>query len=354
MRNLIFITILLSFVSCKDDSEEKYYQMKSDFNAALEEMWKNYQNATTQEEKIAAFEKVDVQAYTKKIYDLVNANRNSNYAVDAWCELFNKTQSMNDSIFEYTIDELMNKHIKSDQLNSISFGSLSKSSNPKTEKFILKVIEVNPNKAIKGAYTLALAKKYTEDKDSDMYDLEKGLELFRILKKEYGSVEIDDAGELKKLETIAEDALSGITRISVGNKMPEVVSTDLKGNKVKLSDYLEKVVVLDVWATWCAPCIQMIPHQTVLTERLKDQPFQLISISIDKKIATVNKFLEKTKMPWVHWHNGDKGGVIDDWAITGYPTIIIVDKKGIIRHRSNGSINSEEIDSIVNNLLNTE
>lgn len=356
MKNIVFTFFVLIFISCNDSSEEKYHQIKNNYHTALDELKNNFLKAVTEEEKMALMKKMpDNEAYIKNIYDLVSTNHNSNYATDAWSELFNSTWYKNDSIFETTIDALINKHTKSGGLTSIAPIALAKNNNLKTEKFIKKVLKENPNQKIKGIYTLALAQKYTRKKASKFYNLEKGLELFNSLKENYGFIEIEygDEQKLTKLATIADNAIFSLTAMSIGNKMPEIISKDLMGNEVKLSDYSGNVIVLDVWATWCGPCIKMIPHQLKMVERLKNKPFQLISISLDEKVATINKFQQKTKMPWVNWHNGKTGGVIDDWSITQYPTIFILDNKGIIRHRSNGPMSDLELDTFVDKLLDS-
>ena len=42
---------------------------------------------------------------------------------------------------------------------------------------------------------------------------------------------------------------------------------------------------------------------------------------------------KKTPMPWVHWFNGPEGGVIEDWEVDGFPTIYVLDHKGVIRYK---------------------
>ena len=357
MRNVIFILSILALVSCKDSSEETYYKIKNDYQTALSKVKNDYLKAVTEKEKMAVMEKMpDVDTYTKNVYNLVSANPNSNYAANAWSELFSLTWYKKDSIFETTVNALIEKHTKSEDIADIDPMTLSKNNNPKTEEFINKVLKENPNQKIKGIYTLALAQKYTQNKTSESYNLEKGLEFFNTLKQKYGSIEIEYGAEQKltRLETIADNAIFSLTAMAIGSKMPEVISKDLMGNPEKLSDYLGNVVVLDVWATWCGPCIKMIPHQLKMVEKLKNEPFQLISISLDEEVSTVTKFQQKTKMPWVNWHNGKTGGVIDDWGITQYPTVLILDREGIIRHRSNGAMKDVELDAIVNHLLNSD
>jgi thiol-disulfide isomerase/thioredoxin len=135
---------------------------------------------------------------------------------------------------------------------------------------------------------------------------------------------------------------------SVGKKAPEITSVDLEGKKVKLSDLRGKVVVLDIWATWCGPCRAMIPHSRKLVERMKEKPFVLVSISADDDRKTVQDFIKKNPMPWTHWYNGPEGGVIDDWDVEGFPTIVVLDAKGVIRYKD---VREKELDEAVEKLL---
>src|SRR5205823_5848863 len=134
----------------------------------------------------------------------------------------------------------------------------------------------------------------------------------------------------------------------VGHPLPKVTCQDLDGKKVQLSDYKGKVVVVDVWATWCPPCKAMIPHERGLVKRLKGKPFVLVSVSVDKKKETVTEFLKDTEMPWTHWWNGDKGGVLDAWGVESFPTIYVLDAKGVIRYED---VRGEKMDRAVDSLL---
>jgi thiol-disulfide isomerase/thioredoxin len=136
--------------------------------------------------------------------------------------------------------------------------------------------------------------------------------------------------------------------LAIGKPAPEVISQDLQGKKVKLSDLRGKVVVLDIWATWCGPCKEMIPHERKLVARLKDQPFALVSISVDDEKETVQAFTQKNLMPWAHWWEGPDGALIDDWDVSYFPTIYVIDAKGVIRYKD---VREKALDEAVEELV---
>src|SRR5262249_33493115 len=146
-----------------------------------------------------------------------------------------------------------------------------------------------------------------------------------------------------------EKFLFEIRNLSIGKNAPEVSSKDLDDKPAKLSDLRGKVVVLDIWATWCGPCRAMIPHEREMVEKLKDKPFALISISADDKKETLQEFLENEKMPWTHWWEGRRdGGIINDWNVRFFPTIYVLDAKGVIRHKGlRGKALEEAVEKLI-------
>jgi thiol-disulfide isomerase/thioredoxin len=134
----------------------------------------------------------------------------------------------------------------------------------------------------------------------------------------------------------------------VGAKMPELTCKNLDDKEVKLSDYKDKVVVLDIWATWCPPCRAMIPHEREMVKKLKNKPFALISVSADSTKDDLTKFLKDNEMPWTQWYNGPTGGVVGELGVTYFPTIYILDTKGVIRFKD---VRGEAMDKAVEKLL---
>ncbi|MDR2863125.1 MAG: TlpA family protein disulfide reductase [Puniceicoccales bacterium] len=84
---------------------------------------------------------------------------------------------------------------------------------------------------------------------------------------------------------------------AIGDTAPDFSFTDFDGKKHHLSEFRGKPVLLDVWATWCGPCIQEIPTLRALHEEL-DKNFIILSISIDDKPGTAQAYVAKNNMPW--------------------------------------------------------
>lgn len=106
---------------------------------------------------------------------------------------------------------------------------------------------------------------------------------------------------------------------------------DTEGNKVRLSDLRGKLLYLDLWGTWCAPCIAAMPRLAALQEHFKDEPrIMIISISQDPNIDTWKRFLAKKNPTWKQYIVDKKNNDLLDkeYRVYGIPRFIIIDKDG--------------------------
>ena len=127
--------------------------------------------------------------------------------------------------------------------------------------------------------------------------------------------------------------LSGKSRIDKGVPAPEFTLPGLDGNMVKLVDYKGKVVLLNIWATWCPPCVEEMPSMEKLYQELKDEDFQILAVSIDVSGGNVvAPFMKKHKLSFPALTD-TQGTLKSLYRTTGVPESFIIEKDGIIAEK---------------------
>lgn len=117
---------------------------------------------------------------------------------------------------------------------------------------------------------------------------------------------------------------------------PEFSITTSDGEYITLDDLRGKVVLLDFWATWCAPCVASVPSLRVLHRRYeKEQSFVMIAISSDREVETWRAFTAKNQMVWPQYRDRDSK-VQRAFEVRAFPTYIVIDHEGIMRYRGSG------------------
>lgn len=96
----------------------------------------------------------------------------------------------------------------------------------------------------------------------------------------------------------------------------------------------------------------MIPHERSLVEKLKDKPFALVGVNTDQNAEVVKKGMEKHKVTWRSFLDGQGGPICKTWNINSFPTIMMLDKKGVIRFK--GLYEDKEIEEAIEKLLAEE
>jgi thiol-disulfide isomerase/thioredoxin len=120
------------------------------------------------------------------------------------------------------------------------------------------------------------------------------------------------------------------------NYAPDFSFTSSDGKQISLDDLAGKVAVLDFWGTWCGPCVESVPELRQLHQKYSQDPsFVLISISSDRDEDVWREFTEKYKMVWLQYRDKDRR-ILRAFEITAFPTYVIIDHEGIVRHRTVG------------------
>jgi peroxiredoxin len=124
--------------------------------------------------------------------------------------------------------------------------------------------------------------------------------------------------------------LTGKPRVVKGVPAPKFTLPGLDGKMVSLADYKGKVVFLNIWATWCPPCVEEMPSMEKLYQALKGEAFEILAVSIDASGAKdVLPFMKKYKLSFPALTD-TKGAIKELYQTTGVPESFIIDKKGVI------------------------
>lgn len=130
---------------------------------------------------------------------------------------------------------------------------------------------------------------------------------------------------------------AGKRKKGVGTPMPSVVVKELAGKrKIDLGALQGKVVLVDIWASWCGPCKEEMPLLDEMATRLKKMGVEVIAVSVDEDKESAQQFLS-AKDDWALTIAHDpKGKVPEVLKPTKMPTSYVVDSGGIIRYVNEG------------------
>jgi len=96
--------------------------------------------------------------------------------------------------------------------------------------------------------------------------------------------------------------------------------------------------------------VAMYPHERSLVKRLADKPFALVGVNSDRNRDDLKKVMEKENITWRSWWDGGStnGPIAKKWNVHGWPTIYVLDHKGVIRFKN---VREKAMDKAVDQLV---
>ena len=107
-----------------------------------------------------------------------------------------------------------------------------------------------------------------------------------------------------------------------------------KGEKVSLNDYKGKFVLLNFWATWCAPCRKEMPAMSNLHDDFKDAGLEVVGVHVGPSLAGIKKFLESVPVSFTILI--DKDMSLASWGVQGLPTTFLINPEGLLIYKAIG------------------
>jgi peroxiredoxin len=176
---------------------------------------------------------------------------------------------------------------------------------------------------------------------------QKAIQHLKALSAISEPVRIEDEFDLRDL---AKAKTKDMESIALGIRAPEVTGTGLDGETLALTSFRGKVVVMIFWGAWCPICREQFPAEKELAKKFADKPVALLGVNSDSELEIAAKLAKEEGLSWPSYFDEGttRGPIARQWAIEFWPTVILLDHRGVIRYRFKGM---KKVDEAVEILL---
>jgi len=136
-----------------------------------------------------------------------------------------------------------------------------------------------------------------------------------------------------------------VNPVMAGEKAPEFTALGRQGASLSSDSYLGKVLLVNVWATWCTTCKQEMPSMERLYQQLEGEPFEILAVSVDAPLGQLDLFGMTGGDPWAYADSlsltfpilhDPSGEIAETFRITGVPESFVIDREGVIIRKVTG------------------
>jgi peroxiredoxin len=127
-----------------------------------------------------------------------------------------------------------------------------------------------------------------------------------------------------------------LTALPESREVPNFTLTDMQGQTHRLSDYRGRVVLINFWSVWCAPCRQEMPAMQRAWAQVRDQQVLIVAVNVQDRAEQVAEFLQGLPVEFPVLLGGD-ATMMTAWSVQALPTSLVIDPQGRMRYRVIGA-----------------
>ncbi len=126
---------------------------------------------------------------------------------------------------------------------------------------------------------------------------------------------------------------------------PEFELTDTQGKVHRLSEYRGRVVVVNFWSVWCAPCRKEMPAMQRAWEQVRDRDVLFLGVNFEDRPDQVAQFFTKISVDFPILLGGDRA-MLKSWSVKGLPTTFVIDAQGRLRYQVVGEYHWDQPEAL--------
>lgn len=147
-------------------------------------------------------------------------------------------------------------------------------------------------------------------------------------------------------------AADGVCNVARRKANLDFTVRDIAGKNVRLSQYRGQVVLLNFWATWCAPCKREIPALNAVYRDYKERGFVVLGVSVDSEVRAIKPFAREMKMSYPVLIGAGREDLSRAFGpFIGFPTSVLVARDGRVCVRHTGLVTKAQLEKQIDALL---